>query len=69
MITCLLLHYHTIIKELDVELLVTAFNIIILALTLTFSFYTVLCYNQGLYQPKKINNAERNNSASELLLY
>lgn len=40
---------HPIIRELDIELLITCFNFLVLMITLAYSFYYLLCFDQILF--------------------
>lgn len=52
----MLLYEYMIMDKLDLELMISSFNIIILVLTLAYSFYYIVCFSRVFYA--KIKNPE-----------
>ena len=61
---------HPIIKELDMEFLITCFNFLVVVVTLAYSFYYLLCFDQILFvrdgKRKESPNQETDLSPSEM---
>ncbi|KAK8798230.1 hypothetical protein WA588_003315 [Blastocystis sp. NMH] len=59
-----------IIKELDMEFLITCFNFLVMVVTLAYSFYYLLCFDQILFvrdgKRKESPNQETDLSPSEM---